>query len=172
MSLQIRSILLYSKDGRVRTLSFKPGSVNIITGKSNTGKSAVIDIIDYCLGQKRFKVPEGVIRDCVSWYGVIFQIDTTQVLVVKPSPDANSTYQSNVYLAISETLNPTPLSQLKVNSNDDAVVEYLSRLIGISPNLSVLGEGQTRTPLEANIRHTSYYLYQKQNLITSPEVLF
>lgn len=172
MSLQIRSILLYSKDGRIRLLPFKMGSVNIITGGSNKGKSAIIDIVDYCMGQSKFKVPEGVIRDNVSWYGVIFQLGTTQVLVAKPSPDETSTYQSNAYLSISETIDPPPLSQIKINSNDDAVVEYLSRLIGISPNLNIPDEGRSRRPLEANVRHTSYYLYQKQNLIASQELLF
>ena len=64
MSLQIKQIALYNVKGAVRVLNFSLGKVNIITGKSNTGKSALIDIVEYCLGRSTFNVPEGVIRDC------------------------------------------------------------------------------------------------------------
>jgi len=86
MSMQIKSISLYNSSGDIRSLSFKRGSVNIITGKSNTGKSSIIEIIDYCLGQPKFKIPEGVIRDTVLWYAVVYQINGTQVLIAKPTP--------------------------------------------------------------------------------------
>jgi len=71
MTLQIRLIALYNREGEVRQLPFKLGSVNIITGRSLTGKSAIIEIIDYCLGRSDFTVPEGTIRDSVAWYGVL-----------------------------------------------------------------------------------------------------
>jgi len=172
MSMQIKSIILYNNAGNFRELKFKLGAVNIITGKSSTGKSALIDIIDYCLGSSRFKVPEGVIRDAVSWYAVLFQIGQTQVLIAKPAPPKKSSHQSQVYFESGEDISPPPLSKLAANSNDDAITEYLSRLIGISPNLHMPKEGQSRNPLEASIRHTTFYLFQKQNLIASQDVLF
>ena len=72
--MQIRSILLYSLNGEIRQLPFTPGAVNIITGRSLTGKSAIIDIIDYCLGRSTFAIPEGVIRDTVAWYRDNFHV--------------------------------------------------------------------------------------------------
>ncbi|MDU2065925.1 MAG: AAA family ATPase, partial [Sporomusaceae bacterium] len=65
MSFQIKSIALYNKNGEIRKIPFKIGQVNIITGKSNTGKSTIIDIIEYCLGQSDFRIPEGPIRESV-----------------------------------------------------------------------------------------------------------
>ena len=48
--MQILEIVLYDKTlTKKRTLKLEPGKVNIITGKSATGKSTIIDIIDYCL---------------------------------------------------------------------------------------------------------------------------
>ena len=48
--MQIRQLVLYGKNGKVRSISFEIGQVNIITGKSKSGKSAIGDIIEYCLG--------------------------------------------------------------------------------------------------------------------------
>ena len=48
--MQIRELVLYGYNGRVRHLQFALGKVNIITGRSKSGKSAIGDIIDYCMG--------------------------------------------------------------------------------------------------------------------------
>ena len=47
--MQIRELVLYGYNGKVRHLPFALGQVNIITGRSKSGKSVVGDIIDYCL---------------------------------------------------------------------------------------------------------------------------
>ena len=43
MSMQILDIVIYSHDSQRRILSLRPGQVNIITGASKTGKSALVD---------------------------------------------------------------------------------------------------------------------------------
>src|SRR5882762_3110104 len=96
--MQLRSIILYNRAGAIRELNFTRGVVNIITGRSLTGKSAIVEIIDYCLGRSTFLIPEGVIRDTVAWYAVIFSFgDGTEVLIAKPTPKLNMTaYQATV----------------------------------------------------------------------------
>ena len=116
-------IFLYNHSGAMRELSFRLGSVNIITGRSLTGKSAIVDIVDYCMGRSTFNIPEGVIRDAVAWYGVIFRIgDNTDVLVAKPAPTANAASQSHVYYEVGSSLAVPPFSKLVPNSNDEAVI--------------------------------------------------
>jgi len=172
MTMQIKSILLYKATGEVRRLDFRLGNVNIITGKSSTGKSALIDIIEYCLGRSEFRVPDGVIRDAVAWYGVIYQLDQTQVLIAKPSPTPQANSQSQVYLETSTEITPPPFDQLVPNTTDSAVNQYLSRLIGISPNQNIPEEGQSRGALEATLRHASFYLFQKQGVVANEDLLF
>lgn len=70
MTMQILHIVLYSHEGQRRAVSFETGALNIITGASRTGKSALIPIIDYCLGSGECDVPDGVIKGNVSWYGL------------------------------------------------------------------------------------------------------
>ncbi len=71
--MQILEIVLYDALGRKRVLPLRTGAVNIITGESNTGKSELIAIIDYCLGRGECPVADGVIRDTVAWYGLRLQ---------------------------------------------------------------------------------------------------
>ena len=63
--MQIRELVLYGRNGKVRHLPFSLGTVNIITGKSKSGKSAVGDIIDYCMGGLSCNIADGVVRDTV-----------------------------------------------------------------------------------------------------------
>ena len=173
MTMQIKSIILYNKAGDIRRLDLQQGQVNIITGRSTTGKSALIEIIDYCLGRSKFRIPEGVIRDSVSWYGVIVKFgDSTEVLVAKPAPKPDAASQSQAYFEVATSIEPPAMDKLQINSSDDAVIASLTKLLNLAPNLNVPDKGESRQPLEATIRHTVFYLYQEQGLIANREVLF
>ena len=172
MTLQIRAIVLYGPNGAVRKIDFRLGQVNVITGQSRTGKSAIIDILDYCLGRSTFRVFEGVNRDVVSWYALLLQASGTQVFIAKPAPKAGASSQSSVHLRISDRIDIPDLSQLDTNSNDDALIGYLSSLLGISPNLSVPGHEHTRLPVQATIDHAKFYLFQEQGEIANRGLLF
>ena len=63
--MQIQNIILYKDAEHNRVLTFETGKVNIITGESKSGKTAIINIVDYCLGSKDCKIADGVIRDNV-----------------------------------------------------------------------------------------------------------
>lgn len=155
--MQIRSIILYNSEGNTRIVDLALGKVNIITGKSSTGKSAIIEIIGYCLGRSEFTVPEGVIRDNVAWYGVLFQFNETQIFIAKPAPPSTATSQSQVYYEVGAELSIPPIAELEPNSNDDAIKEYLSVLVGIAPNRHFPVEGETRRSPEGKIQHTTYF---------------
>lgn len=172
MTMQLSSMVLYNSKGDIRRLNFERGKVNIITGKSSTGKSAIIEIVNYCLGSSKFRIPEGVIRDTVEWYGVIYSINDTQILIAKPSPSKTAISQNQVYYEVGKRIDLPSMSELVPNSNDEAVTEILTRLLGISPNLNIPEEDQSRNPLEATIKHSAFYLFQEQNTIASKYVLF
>jgi len=172
MTMQIKAIILYNSNGDTRVIDFKLGQVNIITGKSSTGKSTLIDIVEYCMGRSTFRIPEGVIRDNVAWYAVLYQIGSTEVFVAKPTPGIAALSQSEVYYETGSSISIPPLSKLVLNSNDTALVETLSNLIGISPNLNIPASGESRVPLEATIRHASFLLFQKQTVVANEEILF
>ena len=100
MTMQIKAIVLYHRDGRKRELPFRLGALNIITGQSRTGKSAIIDIVDYCLGRSSFNVFEGVNRDVVAWYALMLRVGSADVFVAKPAPKGSAASQSSVHLQV------------------------------------------------------------------------
>ncbi len=170
--MKIASILIYSHDAQLRELKFNTGGLNVITGRSSTGKSALSTIVEYCMGRSSFKVPEGVIRDKVSWYGVIYQFDGEQVLIAKPRPSKNHSSCSTTMLHRGAKISPPEYKELKVNSDDATVVGLLSDLLGIPENRTSVELHQSRNSYEANVKHTYYYLFQKQSLVANNEQLF
>ncbi|MGD6890860.1 DUF3732 domain-containing protein [Bacillus mobilis] len=172
MNMQIKEIILYNYNGEMRILPLRLGKLNIITGKSRTGKSAVIEIVDYCLGRSEFNVPDGVIRKTVRWYAIKLKLDNSEVFIAKPAPQNNRNSQSQAYIQIGEIIAVPEMSELILNSNDDGVRNYLSRLLGISPNMFDPPQDQTRNSLAATIAHTTFYLFQKQNTIANEGTLF
>ncbi|MFQ9621890.1 MAG: hypothetical protein ACLR17_05860 [Enterobacteriaceae bacterium] len=170
--MKIKSIHVYSHDGQRRDLQFKVNGLNVITGRSSTGKSALSEIIEYCMGRSTFNVPEGIIRDKVSWFAVIYQFSQEQVLIAKPTPNAGATSCGTVMLRRGNELTAPNFKDLSVNTDDDSVVALLSRLLGIRENRTDVAIGHSRESFEANIKHTFYYLFQKQGLVANKDQLF
>ena len=65
MYFQVEKIILWSKKVQYsyKTVNFCCDKINVITGASRTGKSAIIPIIDYCLGDGQCQIPVNTIRD-------------------------------------------------------------------------------------------------------------
>ncbi len=169
--MKIKSIHIYSHDGQRRNLQFKVDGLNVITGRSSTGKSALSEIIEYCMGRSTFNVPEGIIRDKVAWFAVIYQFEREQVLVAKPTPTHGGASCSTAMLRRGTELQAPPFEELAVNSNDEAVVNLLSRLLGIPENRTDVALEHSRDSFAANIKHTFYYLFQKQGLVANKDQL-
>lgn len=170
--MKIQSIHIYSKDGQRRDVTFEVNGLNVITGRSSTGKSAISDIIEYCMGRSTFTVPDGIIREKVAWFAVVFQFDKEQVLVAKPSPPNGGSSCSLTMWRRGAKVSIPEFSELVVNSDDDAVESLLSRLLGIVENRTDVPIDNTRASYDANIKHTHFYLFQKQTLVANKDQLF
>jgi hypothetical protein len=170
--MKISSIHIYSHDGQRRDLRFKIDGLNVITGRSSTGKSALSEIIEYCMGRSAFNVPEGVIRDKVAWFTVIYQFEKEQVLVAKPTPPGGGASCSTAMLRRGGQLQAPEFKDLATNTDDDSIVELLSRLLGIPENRTDVALEHSRDSYDANVKHTFYYLFQKQGLVANKDQLF
>lgn len=170
--MQIRELVLYGYNGKVRHLPFTLGQVNIITGRSKSGKSVVGDIIDYCLGGDSCNIADGVVRDNVAWYGLLLQFEHERVFVARKNPDKGQQTTGVCYIDIGEKIEAPDNCDFSSNTNVSGIEESLTRRIGISENLNTPPEGQSRLPLAANIRHALYYCFQGQDEIAAKNFLF
>lgn len=171
VSLQLAKLVPYSRTGQIRQVEFKLGALNVLTGASKTGKSAIIDIIDYCTGRSECNIAEGVIRKHVAWYAVLFQLREDRIFVARRNPDVGEKASPDVYLERGAGIEPRPFSELFKNTTVEALESFLGAAIGISEN-EHRPQRPTRDPLEANFRHALLFSFQDQNDIDSKQRLF
>lgn len=171
--MQIKNIVLYKDNShQPRVLPFKIGKVNIITGDSSTGKTAIIDIIDYCLGSKSFHVKGEKIRDVVSWFAITIQFENEQVFVARQNPlvvDQQSV--SDIYFDYGSEVNIPSFDELSNNSNITALNKFISNKLNFHDNLHT-SENNTRDALEANFKHSRLFSFQPQTTIAQHKYLF
>jgi hypothetical protein len=126
MTLQIRSISIYSRHGERRDVIFKLGALNIVTGASKTGKSALLDIVDYCWGRAECTVPEGEIRKSVSWFAVLFDKDGEGIFIARKNPGPAGRASDEIYFARGVDEVPADASRFQKNITSDGLKTQLS----------------------------------------------
>lgn len=171
--MQIKNIVLYKDSIHKRVLPFDLGKVNIITGESKSGKTALIDIVDYCLGSNECKIADGVIKDSVSWFAVTIVFnDNEEFFIARLNPSVKKVNSvSEVFL---EKINGEILpnfESLISNNNIKGLKEFLSKKLGIVENLQI-AENNTRESLAVNFKHARLYSFQPQTLIAQRDSLF
>jgi len=172
--MQIKNIILYKDAENIRVLPFEIGKVNIITGESKSGKTALIDIVDYCLGSKDCKVAEGVIRDNVHWFAITLSFNSNEeYFIARLNPTIKGvTTISELFLEKGPFTDDYPkFEEIETNSNLTGLKEFLTRKINIAENLQV-ADNNTRDSLEINFKHSRFYCYQPQTLIAQRDYLF
>lgn len=85
MNFNINKIVLWLNNGKIRELEFKPNKVNLITGGSHTGKSAILEIVDYCLFSSKSRISESMINENVMWYGINISVNDKNYTIARES---------------------------------------------------------------------------------------
>lgn len=172
MTMQIRTVSLYGKNGERRDIQFDLGKVNIITGASQKGKTSLIDIVEYCLGASECMVAAGHIRQTVDWYSVLLQFPDCQVFIARAAPLPGAKASSAAFMLVESEIILPKKYMLTNSTNIDSVVSFLTSKIGVPEFETEVPEGQSRTTVEVGFRHSRYYLFQRQNEIANNEILF
>jgi hypothetical protein len=168
----LKRLVLYSHDGQTRDVTFTSEGLNIITGESKTGKSAIIHIVDYCLGSGDCHVPEGVIRRKVAWYAIVVSDGSKELFLARRNPVQGRATSSEIDVRFQVGADHPPLPELKQNIDLDSLRGVLARFVGLKENRFVPPEGYSRPPLQANFAHARIYCYQDQSLIDNKNQLF
>ena len=124
MKTIVKRILLFDNDDNKREVKLKSG-LNIITGDSKTGKSAIIEIIDYCLFAKRSTIPKGVIDKFTNLYAIVLKVEEKYISIGRLSP--NQLDSNKVYFKV---------------ETDDVFLENINKEYFTKGTLKALKEGQ------------------------------
>lgn len=172
MTMQILDIVLFSHHAQRRVLPLKTGAVNIITGASKTGKSALVDIVDYCFGAGECRVPEGPIRRAVSWFGLRLQLDSGQAFIARRCPDTRAASSEDCFVEVGDHVDIPEAGALRQTTNTKGLGALLTGWSGIHDNIHEPLPGQTRPALSANVRHALGLCFQPQDEIIRRQQLF
>jgi len=94
MKPYIAYIGVLDKNDHNHAVKFTTG-LNVVTGKSSTGKSALIEIFDYCFGSSEYTVPVGTITEKAKLYYSIFKTQNGY-LVLARTPKSRSGFIKEV----------------------------------------------------------------------------
>ncbi|MBP0590416.1 DUF3732 domain-containing protein [Paraburkholderia sp. LEh10] len=172
MYFQIRGIVLWPRNGdfQPRTLKFELGKVNVISGASRTGKSAVIPIIDYCLGSSTCSIPVNTIRKYCEWFGVVIATAQGEKLLARKEPGTQRS-TDEMFLLEADKISKIP-NRIARNTNATAVKRLLDDLANLS-NLDFAG-GEESSGFDGRpaFRDLAAFTFQPQNVVANPDVLF
>lgn len=169
--MKLKSLHLYSHSGEIRSVNFKKNGLNIITGLSSTGKSSIINIIEYCMGRSTCLIAEGIITNNVSWVSIIYSTNEYDLLIAKKLPSLGFSSNSQAMVRKGVNLSPMPFDQLVVNANDEAIDIILKRLLNIPEEKTHVENHHSRISFQVNSSHVLYYLFQPQSLIANKDSL-
>lgn len=172
MLFQIREVVLWPRNRTLqsRIVRFQPGTVNVITGASQTGKSAIVPIIDYCLGSGKCSIPAGVIRSNTEWFGVVVDTVKGQLLLARREPGIQQS-TGDMFMLEDQKKVALPEHVSTRNSNRDFVKAYLDELAGLT-SLDFDPNSDSGFKGRPSFRDMAAFNFQPQNVIANPEVLF
>lgn len=170
MQFQILKLVLWSKAGfPPRVVEFEQGMVNVISGASKTGKSAVIPIIDYCLASSKCSIPVGTIREACSWFGIVIDTMEGQKLLARREPgDARQT--GDMFVLESDDI-VIPDAITEKNTSVEAIKRKLDALAGLS-QLGLSPESESGYQSRVSFRDLLAFTFQPQYIVANPMVLF
>lgn len=172
MEFRIEAIVLWPSRSHLapRVVPFELHGVNVITGASRTGKSALIPIIDYCLGSSSCAVPVDRIRDACSWYGLVAHIGGVRRLFARKVPEQRQA-ASEMYCRYNfDDDIPERIENHTIRRED--FVQRLNDILGferVSLGETVSDAGFVSPP---SVRDSLCFCFQPQNVVANPAVLF
>lgn len=171
MKIHLKKLVLWSRNfpGERRELPFLPGKVNVITGNSQTGKSAIIPIMDYCLCSSQCKIPLGKIRDSCSWFGALFGTPHGDIFLARRSPQGGKP-STDVILSTGRDIQ---IPAIIIEGNID-IVDARKRLNTIFEFPFHMQEDLDNSGLAArpSFRDVVSLCFQPQTIIANPDVFF
>lgn len=174
MNSYIKYIGIIDKKNKVHSVHFTKG-LNVITGKSSTGKSAMIEIFDYCFGSSEFTIPSGVITSKADIYFVVMSVGDSNLIL------ARKEFDNHVFLKEESVFdNVNSLSMDYFDKKYYIPLSDFKQLLGKNFGLDIKDTDEDeedrkhrgRSKGRPSIRNITPFLLQHQNLIANKHSIF
>lgn len=166
----ISSVFFLGVAGRRRLISFNPGKVNIITGASGTGKSALIKAIDYCLGSSKCELPIHIRRHAIA-VGVKWVAGEQEMIIGRHIPPDGQATSTQMFATSGKNLTlPSGLDDFDGATTLGAAKSFIQRAFGIG-DLGSISDSSREAKGRATVRHVTPYLFVTKEVIDSETVL-
>jgi Chromosome segregation ATPases len=169
MDFQIKKLILWPKKEQydLKEIEFKLNQINIITGASRTGKSAIIPIIDYCLGSGSCYIPVKTIRNACSWFGILISSNGKEILLARKEPGLQKS-TDDMFLLEGKTIEiPT---QLVKNTTRQNVKRFLDETAKLS-FLDIDSDTNNQFFGRPSFRDLMAFCFQPQNIVANANTL-
>ncbi len=170
MKSMIYEMGVIDKNEHKHPVYFKKG-LNVVTGASSTGKSALIEIFDYCLGSSEDTIPVGVITDNALLYYVCMSIGE-QIFVFGRKAEQSKVYKRVVDKYSCDVINMEffddryAIAKFKENMRDELL--NIDNVDVSEDEIIYKGKKASRP----TIRSFMSFMLQHQNLIANKHALF
>lgn len=175
MKTYIHELGVIDKTGKTHPVRFKQG-LNVVTGKSSIGKSALIEIFDYCFGGGEYTVPKGVITENAALYYVYLNVNG-QDIVLGRLPDG----EKKSFFRREEGYYPEKINRdYFVDSHFIVLDQFKKHVRGLFLDIDDIDDSlaarenrhfNAKAPTPS-IRSFASFMLQHQNLVANKHALF
>lgn len=172
MRFSLAKLVIWPRDESKapRVVSFQENGINLITGFNRSGKSAIIKIVDYCLGSGTCKIPRlGPIRRSSAWYGVIFRTEEGYKLFARRDPGNQESTDDCMILEGGVANVPERPTQNANRAALQGLLARLARLPQATADFDATGSGYRG---RASFADMTTFMFQPQSIIANENVLF
>lgn len=174
MKTLLKFIGLFDQKEKVHGVEMKEG-LNLITGRSSTGKSSLIEIFDFCMASSEDTIPHGIIKDNAMLFFLWISINQSDYLL------ARDITGKNFYIVGNPNVNDVwNIEVTMFDGNDYSKDDYKVQL-GLIFGIDATNTAETAEQLtdkrrgmsgRPTIRNMMPYILQHQNLIANKQALF
>ena len=171
MNFYIEDLVLWMKDGTKRSLHFQNDKINVITGNSKTGKTAILEIVDYCLcgSADSVVISREHIGENVTWYGLRFHINDKTYTIARGEIKENGSFSDDYYFSQSGEIPDAPC----VKMGEKEIKAILEPEFSINDEITIAYGGKsTRKNSKLSFRYFLMFNTLSKDIIDNGKVFF
>jgi len=152
--------------------------INFISGDSNTGKSSIGEIIDYCLASSKLTIPQGKIVNEVDIFAINVTINNHNILIARNRYN-NVQKEGKKYIFLKEINNGFSLSKIEKSWFNKYDLHYMTlsdfkelEIIKYFPTFPPKTRLDGKEMVRPTIRSMIPFMFQTQDIIKNKTQLF